>query len=110
MKGASTLHNNMVDAAARTSMRFHESNPHGRILNRASRDQHVVDELLPSTLFDAIQALLMTAGSIVVMIFANPWLVLHVVPYLVVGGILRRIYERSNHQLKRLESTTRSPI
>ena len=110
MKGANALHNNMVEAVARTSMRFHESNPHGRILNRASRDQHVVDELLPATLFDSIQALLMTVGSIFVIILANPWLVLLVVPYIVVGGILRHIYERSNHQLKRLESITRSPI
>ena len=110
MKGANALHDSMIDGLARTSLRFHESHPHGRILNRASRDQHVVDELLPTTLFDAIQSLHMTAGSIIVLIFVNAWLSIIILPYLIIALILRSIYARSSHPLKRIESIRRSPI
>ena len=53
-------------------MRFFESNPSGRILNQASKDQQVVDELIPTALFDAVQSLMLTAGSIIVIGIVNP--------------------------------------
>ena len=44
---------------------FFHTNPTGRILNRFSRDQGAVDELLPQCLFDALQALMMVLGAFV---------------------------------------------
>jgi hypothetical protein len=39
-------------------MSFFIANPAGRILNRFAKDQSLVDENLPVTLFDAVQVLL----------------------------------------------------
>lgn len=110
LNGANYLHNSMVNSLVNTSMRFYESNPTGRILNRASRDQHVIDEILPMTLFDSIQALLMTAGSMFVVSLVNPWIALILIPFIVISFMLRHVYVRSSYQLRRLESVTRSPI
>jgi ATP-binding cassette, subfamily C (CFTR/MRP), member 4 len=108
--GSNRLHNSMLTGILNTSMRFFESNPSGRILNRASKDQQVLDELLPVTLLDALQALLMTLGSIVIIGTINPWVLLILVPLVPAFLWLRRFYLRSSRPLKRLESVTRSPI
>ncbi|CAF4035454.1 unnamed protein product [Rotaria sp. Silwood2] len=104
------LHNRMLTGILYTSLRFFESNPSGRILNRVSKDQQVIDELLPMTLFDALQCLLMTLGSLVVIGIVNPWVLLILIPILPAFWWLRRFYLRSSRQIKRLESVTRSPV
>lgn len=110
LNGTNDLHNRMLSGVLYTSMRFFESNPSGRILNRASKDQQIIDELLPVAMFDAIQLLLLIAGSIIIVVCIYPWLVILVVVLLSVFWILRRFYVRSSRQLKHLESQTRSPV
>jgi len=108
--GSNHLHNKMLTGILYTSLRFFESNPSGRILNRASKDQQVIDELLPMTLFDALQCLLMTLGSLIIIGIVNPWVLLILIPLLPFFWWLRRFYLRSSRQIKRLESVTRSPV
>ncbi|CAF4609053.1 unnamed protein product [Rotaria socialis] len=74
LDGTNALQKKMVHALFNASIRFYESNPRGRILNRASRDQQVVNEILPATLFDSVQSLLMSMGSIIVIGVINPWI------------------------------------
>jgi ATP-binding cassette subfamily C (CFTR/MRP) protein 4 len=100
----------MLKGILYTSLRFFEKNPSGRILNRASKDQQVVDESLPLALLDTMQYLLLSIGSIVIIGIANPWVLLILIPLAPAVLWLRRFYIRSSRQLKRLESVTRSPI
>jgi ATP-binding cassette subfamily C (CFTR/MRP) protein 4 len=93
-----------------STLRFYESNPVGRILNRFSRDQQVIDELLPETFFDTIQILVMVLGSIVIIGITNPWILLIFVIIIPLFLWLRRYYLKTSRDLKRLESVTRSPI
>jgi ATP-binding cassette subfamily C (CFTR/MRP) protein 4 len=108
--GSTYFHNRMLKGILYVSLRFFESNPSGRILNRASKDQQVLDELLPFTMIDSMQYLLITLGSITIIGITNSWVLLILIP---IGPTLvwfRRFYVRSSRQLKRLESVTRSPI
>ncbi|CAF2965348.1 unnamed protein product [Rotaria sp. Silwood2] len=108
--GSTCFHNQMLNGILYTSLRFFESNPSGRILNRASKDQQVLDELLPSTVIETIQNLLMILGSVIIIGITNPWVLLILVPLTPAFWWLRRFYIRSSLQLKRLESVTRSPV
>ncbi|CAF1425127.1 unnamed protein product, partial [Rotaria sordida] len=110
LHGSTYFHNRMLKGILYTSLRFFESNPSGRILNRASKDQQVLDESLPLALIDTMQYLLMTLGSIVIIGITNPWVLLILIPLVPTVLWLRRFYIRSSRQLKRLESVTRSPI
>ncbi|CAM4855736.1 unnamed protein product [Rotaria socialis] len=110
LHGSNHFHNSMLSGILYTSLRFFESNPSGRILNRVSKDQQVIDELLPVTLFDALQLLLMTLGTLVVIGIVNPWALLILIPLLPAFWWYRRFYLRSSRQIKRLESITRSPV
>ncbi|CAF3210343.1 unnamed protein product [Rotaria sp. Silwood2] len=110
LRGSTFFHNRMLKGILYTSLRFFESNPSGRILNRASKDQQVLDESLPLALTDTMQYLLMTFGSIVIIGRTNPWVLLILVPLIPTVLWLRRFYVRSSRQPKRLEGVTRSPI
>ncbi|CAF3149737.1 unnamed protein product [Rotaria socialis] len=110
LRGSTFFHNQMLNGILYTSLRFFESNPSGRILNRASKDQQILDELLPVTVIDTIQNLLMILGTVVIIGIINPWVLLIFIPLVPLFWWLHRFYMRSSLQLKRLESVTRSPI
>ncbi|CAF0833288.1 unnamed protein product [Rotaria sordida] len=110
LSGSTHFHNRMLKGILYTSLRFFESNPSGRILNRASKDQQVLDESLPLALIDTMQYLVMTLGSIAIIGMTNPWVLLILIPLVPTVLWLRRIYIRLSRQLKRLESVKRSPI
>ncbi|CAF4939985.1 unnamed protein product, partial [Rotaria sp. Silwood1] len=110
LRGSTYFHNRMLKGMLYTSLRFFESNPSGRILNRASKDQQVLDQALPLALVDMMQYLLMTFGSIAIIGKNNPWVLLILIPLIPTVLWLRRFYMCSSRQLKRLESVTRSPV
>lgn len=55
MWSSKALHNSMFDSIISTTMRFFDTNPSGRILNRFSKDMGSIDEWLPKTILDAGQ-------------------------------------------------------
>ena len=110
LHGSNRLHSNMLKGLLYTSIKFFESNPSGRILNRASKDQYIMDELFPITMLTGIKPLLMVIGSIFLICFINPYLVFLLLVLAPVVWLIIRFYQRSSHQFKQLESITRSPV
>ncbi|KAI9241284.1 MAG: P-loop containing nucleoside triphosphate hydrolase protein [Podila humilis] len=100
----------MLDALLKTGIDFFHANPHGRVLNRFSKDMANCDEMLPYTFFDAVQIVFMLFGSVVVVCIVNAWIVI-AIPFLFAGFIgLRAVYIKTSRQVKRIDSQTRSPI
>ncbi len=108
--GTNNLHNSMLKGLLCTSIQFFESNPSGRILHRASRDQKIIDEVLPTALLYAIEAFLISIGSIIIVCVIKPYIMLLFVAMMPILLLLYKYYIRSRHQLKQLESITRSPM
>ncbi|XP_018045577.1 PREDICTED: multidrug resistance-associated protein 4-like [Atta colombica] len=104
------LHDMMFSALIRTGMRFFDTNPSGRILNRFSKDMGVIDELLPKAILDAGQMNMLMFGSLVMTCVVNP---IFLVPVVIIGGIfywIRKVYLKTSKNIKRLEGITRSPV
>nr|XP_019945775.1 PREDICTED: multidrug resistance-associated protein 4 isoform X1 [Paralichthys olivaceus]XP_019945776.1 PREDICTED: multidrug resistance-associated protein 4 isoform X1 [Paralichthys olivaceus]XP_019945777.1 PREDICTED: multidrug resistance-associated protein 4 isoform X1 [Paralichthys olivaceus]XP_019945778.1 PREDICTED: multidrug resistance-associated protein 4 isoform X1 [Paralichthys olivaceus]XP_019945779.1 PREDICTED: multidrug resistance-associated protein 4 isoform X1 [Paralichthys olivac len=110
VRSSQTLHNSMFTAILRTPVQFFDINPIGRILNRFSKDIGYLDSLLPWTFVDFIQVFLQVIGVIVVAAVIIPWILIPIVPLLAVFLILRCYFLRTSRDIKRLESTTRSPV
>lgn len=108
--GAQNLHNSMFRGILYSSMRFFESQPVGRILNRFSKDQSTVDELLPLTSFDFFQSACMVIGGIVVVAMTSPWILLCIPPLIPFFAYVRSKYLKSSREVKRLDATSRSPV
>ncbi|KAJ4924429.1 hypothetical protein JOQ06_000669 [Pogonophryne albipinna] len=110
VRSSQTLHNSMFSAVIRTPVRFFDVNPIGRILNRFSKDISQMDSLLPITFVNFYQLFLQNVGVIAVAASVIPLILVPVIPLLFIFLYLRRFYLRTSRDVKRLESTTRSPV
>lgn len=104
------LHDGMFKGLISTTMRFFDTNPSGRILNRFSKDMGATDEYLSKAILDAVQINLNMLGAIFVTIVVSP---LFIAPILIMSLIfmyIRKIYLKSSKNIKRLEGMTKSPV
>uniref|UniRef100_A0A3Q3XP58 ATP-binding cassette, sub-family C (CFTR/MRP), member 4 n=1 Tax=Mola mola TaxID=94237 RepID=A0A3Q3XP58_MOLML len=110
VSSAQNLHDSMFKAILRTPVQFFDINPIGRILNRFSKDIGYLDSLLPWTFVDFIQVFLQVLGVIAVAAIIIPWILIPVAPLVAVFLFLRCYFLQTSRDIKRLESTTRSPV
>ncbi|RZB39026.1 ABC tran, MMR HSR1 and/or AAA 21 domain containing protein [Asbolus verrucosus] len=103
MTASKNLHTKMFHALLEAPMRFFDTNPSGRVLNRFSKDMGAIDELLPRVLMDAIQILLVMSGILVMVIVANYYMIIAMV---VVGTFFLKVrswYVATAKDVKHLE-------
>lgn len=101
------LHDNMFKGLISTSMRFFDTNPSGRILNRFSKDMGATDEFLPKAVLDATQIIFNMFGSIIVTTIVNPWFIL---PIAILGLVfmgVRKVYLKTSKNIKRMDGTSK---
>ncbi|XP_060923036.1 ATP-binding cassette sub-family C member 4-like [Limanda limanda] len=110
VRSAQTLHNSMFNAVLRTPVHFFDVNPIGRILNRFSKDISQMDSMLPITFVDFYQLFLQNTGVVVVAASVIPLILIPIIPLILLFLYLRRFYLSTSRDVKRLESTTRSPV
>jgi ABC-type multidrug transport system fused ATPase/permease subunit len=110
LRSAAAAHAKMFAGILYSPMSFFHENPVGRVLNRFSKDQSTLDELLPGTLFDFVQLLLSVVCTIVVVGIVAPYVLVLVALILPLYFWMRAVYIVSSREIKRLEGTTRSPV
>ncbi|KAM4676151.1 cystic fibrosis transmembrane conductance regulator [Discoglossus pictus] len=104
------LHKKMLHAVLHAPMSTFNTMRTGRILNRFSKDTAILDDLLPLTIFDFIQLVLIVIGAITVVSILEPYILLATVPVILAFIFLRAYFLHTSQQLKQLESEARSPI
>lgn len=104
------LHKKMLHAVLHAQMSTLNTLKPGRILNRFSKDTAIMDDLLPLTIFDFIQLILIVIGAITVVSLLEPYILLATIPVIIAFILLRAYFLHTSQQLKQLESEARSPI
>ncbi|KAK0404544.1 hypothetical protein QR680_017501 [Steinernema hermaphroditum] len=104
------LHDRMFRAVVYAKMFFFDSNPIGRILNRFSKDVGTLDDQLSFVFFDFFMGLINIIGMFVVIVMFNAYIVLAAVPLIGLFFCLRMLYLSTSREVKRIESTSRSPL
>jgi ABC-type multidrug transport system fused ATPase/permease subunit len=107
---ASRLHGTALGGTLRASLAFFHANPAGRIINRFSKDLGIVDEAMPSVGWDCLTCSLQLLAIVAVVASGLPWALLVTLPLGYLFYIFQRTYLRASREIKRLESTTRSPV
>ncbi|VDO37669.1 unnamed protein product [Haemonchus placei] len=104
------LHSPLLHNLLRSPMSFFDTTPLGRILNRCAKDIEVVDMLLPTNLRYLAMCILQVLVTLIVIVISTPIFAVVIVPLMVIYFFFLRFYVPTSRQLKRLESTHRSPI
>ncbi|GAA6043182.1 hypothetical protein JCM8097_008715 [Rhodosporidiobolus ruineniae] len=104
------IYDNLIRAILGSPIRFFDSTPTGRILNRLSKDQETVDQDLSATSMYLSLEILMVCGIIGTISVGIPAFLPAAVVIAAIYAFLGKVYLASSRELKRFESVTRSPI
>ncbi|KAJ2589099.1 hypothetical protein IWW49_002655 [Coemansia sp. RSA 1797] len=91
-------------------MSFFDVTPLGRILNRFSSDLQRCDEMLPRSVSSMVNTMVNVVSAVAVIGMSTPLVLVLMLPLAFVYRYLQQRYLRSSRELRRLDSTTRSPI
>ncbi|KAG0198978.1 hypothetical protein BGX28_007646 [Mortierella sp. GBA30] len=110
LRAARLLYKKLLMAVVRAPLRFFDTTPVGRIMNRFSKDFETVDGSIANNCSQLLSLIMSVSSIIIVLAYITPLFVvvaaLISVAYLAVG----RQYISSSRELKRLHSVSRSPI
>lgn len=97
------IHNSMIDCVTKAPMRFFDTNPSGRILNRFSKDLGAVDEILSMAMIESFQVLSINIGVAVQILIINWWLIFPMIIVFYTLLFIKNIYLATAQKIKRLE-------
>ncbi|KAI8916012.1 P-loop containing nucleoside triphosphate hydrolase protein [Gorgonomyces haynaldii] len=110
LRASRNLHDQLLERILLAPLRFFETTPAGRILNRFSRDIETIDTQIIGvmegflwTVFGMVLTIFMVAAVVPEFLFAAPFL-------LAIYVFLAKIYLDVSRELKRYESVSKSPI
>ncbi|KAF9585632.1 hypothetical protein BGW38_001455 [Lunasporangiospora selenospora] len=110
LRAARILYKKLLISVVRAPLRFFDTTPVGRIMNRFSKDFETVDGSIANNCAQLLSLIMSVSSIIIVLAYITPVFVfvagLISIAYLVVG----RLYISSSRELKRLHSVSRSPI
>lgn len=109
-RAAITIHNRLLNTVLRSTVRFFDTTPLGRIINRFSKDIETIDGSLNGSLMTVIIYVANLFVAIGVVAVIVPWFL---VPAAIISYMYYRytlLYLRAGRSVRRLEATLRSPI
>ncbi|KAI8898763.1 P-loop containing nucleoside triphosphate hydrolase protein [Globomyces pollinis-pini] len=110
IRSARVLHNDLLNNVLRLPQSFFDTTPLGRIINRFSKDQYTVDEVLARSFLMYFRTTFVVISVLAVNSFGNPYYILFAIPLGFLYYYFQRFYLTTSRELKRLDSTSRSPV
>lgn len=110
LRASSRLYRGMVKRLLRATLRFFDSTPSGRIINRLSRDMVSIDQQSAEIMTNFINCVLSCAAVLAVVTYSTPSFIFSLVIILVLYYMVGSLYVTTNREIKRFDSVTRSPI
>jgi ATP-binding cassette subfamily C (CFTR/MRP) protein 1 len=107
---ARRIHDRCFESLIRAPSSFFDTTPIGRVLNRFSRDQDIIDNNLSESLRMLSFLSASIIGILIMMCFVQPFFILALGPILYMYWYFQHVYRRVNREIKRMDSTSRSPL
>jgi ABC-type multidrug transport system fused ATPase/permease subunit len=110
IRSARVLHQDMLHSVLRSPMSFFDTTPMGRILNRFSKDQSTIDEVLPRSFSGYSRTLFQVISVLVVVTMSTPSFIIIILPFSFVYLWLQKYFLSTSREIRRLDSVSRSPV
>ncbi|KAJ2803489.1 hypothetical protein H4R20_002872 [Coemansia guatemalensis] len=110
IKASTEVHQSTLNGVMRSPMSFFDTTPTGRILNRFSSDVESCDQSLSPVISNLMELTSLIASALAIIGITMPRLLI-ITPLLAIGSrYYQKQYISSSREVRRLFSTTRSPI
>ncbi|PVF92981.1 hypothetical protein CPB86DRAFT_768539 [Serendipita vermifera] len=109
-QASKSMFRQLLDSVTRATMRWHDTTPTGRILNRLSKDFETIDTQISTSFSWTVRCLTSLFLSVLTIVAISPLFLLPGALIAFAYIYLSIIYLRATRPLKRLDSTTLSPI
>ncbi|OAD09018.1 hypothetical protein MUCCIDRAFT_32834, partial [Mucor lusitanicus CBS 277.49] len=110
IRGARTLFDSLLDRIIHAPMRFFDTTPVGRILNRFGKDVSTIDMQIARSASFLIECVTGVIASTIVISIITPQFFVVAVAISCLYFVIGLFYLRISRELKRLNSVSRSPI
>jgi ABC-type multidrug transport system fused ATPase/permease subunit len=109
IKAGKTMHDNMLRSVLHAPVRFFDSTPVGRIIQRFSRDIESVDVYLQWSFIAVVSCILQVIVSVCLILTLVPMMVFVIAPILYLYYVIQKLYRSPAREAKRFDSVARSP-
>ena len=110
IRASKELFEKMTFAILRATLRWLDTVPVGRILNRFTADFEAIDSKLGGDLGALLYDVVQVVGIIMAGVFVSPWTIVMAFSLVVLCVWITKYYLMGARELKRLESIAKSPI
>ncbi|XP_077988244.1 ATP-binding cassette sub-family C member 5-like [Glandiceps talaboti] len=109
LRASTNMHNEVLTKVFRSPMKFFDTTPSGRIINRFSKDLDEVDVRVSFMLESMLQNLLAIIFSLIMIGFVFPIFFGVLLPLLALFVVIYVYFRAAVRELKRVDNVTRSP-
>lgn len=110
LRSARKLQAMMAKSVLRSPMSFFETQPLGRIMNRFTTDVSDVDQNVGMTVFLLFYRTLFVIIALIMVLVTTPFVIAAAIPLTFLYFYFQRYYMAASRQLKRISTTTTSPV
>ncbi|KAJ1947623.1 hypothetical protein GGF37_000206, partial [Kickxella alabastrina] len=110
LKASRTLHESLLHTVLRAPVRFFDTTPVGRLINRFSKDMETIDQSLNSSLAIFLTEVIASLAILIVIAVITPAFTLGAIVVAIIYWIIGVLYLATSREIKRFESVTKSPI
>ncbi|RHY20662.1 hypothetical protein DYB32_009987, partial [Aphanomyces invadans] len=110
ISASKVLFDQMAASLLRAPMRFFDTNPMGRILNRFSNDMNTIDTNLPLTISGFTSMVFIAVCSLGTTIYVIQYAGLAILPLVYIYVAIGRFYVQPAREMERVNKTTKSPL
>lgn len=109
-RSAHKIHNDALRRVFNAPVRFFDSTPTGRIMNRFSKDVESMDSFVPDVLRFFIRMVGQAVSTLIFIVAVTPIFLAPLVPLAILYIMISTFYRATAREIKRMEAVSRSPL